>query len=288
MIRLRKKIYKTHINDLIKFKDKSPLDMVSAPPWMLMVSGACLVLGKYVSSQIYHTARSDRWIEIYGFVLGKRLGNLFIGITFFPVTNILRSSIAALPDLEHVSQLKREVASRFPDLEIVATIHSHPNSILIPSNADKVCFLKDNHVNIIAAPRRLLWGSPIKRLAGFYHSAGEIRRIKLFEIDKKEPELKDIDFMDLHPSNEELMDVGELTIEIAFGIYKVWIVSHPNLSLKKLSQKLSELFGKKIGFILIYQEKNKEWVYDPDMKVIDFFMQKGEHLVFPEFFEEVK
>ena len=145
LVKKRKKIYETHIEQLLKFREDSPFNQISTPPWKLKVSGACLVLTKYVSSQIYHTARSERWLEIYGFILGKRLGNLFIGITFFPITNILRSSIAALPDLEHVSQFKREIASRFPDLEIVCTVHSHPNSILLPSTADKICFLADNH-----------------------------------------------------------------------------------------------------------------------------------------------
>jgi hypothetical protein len=75
---------------------------------------------------------------------------------------------------------------------------------------------------------------------------------------------------------------------VDFGIYRVFIVSTPNLSLQKLCQKLTEVFGKKIGFIPIYKENEKTWVYDPDMKVVDYFLQDGEHLVFPEFFEEVK
>ena len=152
--RKRKKVYETHIQELLKFKDNSPLNHLSLPPWSLHIAGACLVLGKYVSSQIYHCARSNRWIEIYCFVLGRRLGDLFIGETFFEVTNILRSSNSALPDLEHVAQLKREVASRFPELEIVATIHSHPGGWLIPSLADKICFLADSHPNIIVSSFR--------------------------------------------------------------------------------------------------------------------------------------
>ncbi len=124
-------------------------------------------------------------------------------------------------------------------------------------------------------------------MAAFYHNVGRVRRIKLFEIDKKEPELKDIDFKELRPSMEELIKGGELATEIDFGIYKIRMVSHPNLSLKKLSQKLSELFGKRIGFVLLYKE-GKEWVYDPDMKVVNFFLKEGRHLIFPEIFEEVK
>jgi len=286
LMRRRKKIYETHINDLIKFKDKSPLDIVSVPPWKLKVSGACLILGKYVSSQVFHCAHSNRWMEIYGFILGKRLGDLFIGITFIEITNILRSSNSALADYEHVLQLKREIASRYPELEIVCTVHSHPGGLLIPSLPDKICFLSDPHPNIIVSPCRLLFGSPIKRLAAFYHTAGKVRKIKLFETDKKEVELEDIDFKELEPSKEELLNVGELATEIDFGIFKVWMVSHPNLSLKKLGQKLSELFGKRIGFVFLYKED--EWVYDPDMKVIDFVLKDGPHLVFPEFFEEIK
>lgn len=283
--RKRKKIYETHINDLTKFKDKSPLDIVSVPPWKLKVSGACLVLSKYVSSQIYHCARSNRWIEIYGFVLGKRFGDLFIGITFIEITNILRSSNSALPDLEHVLQLKREIASRYPELEIVCTVHSHPRGLLIPSMPDKICFLGDDHPNIIVSPCRLLFGSPIKRLAAFYHTAGKVRRIKLHEIDKKEVELKDIDIKELVPSKEELLNVGELAVEMDFGIFKIWMVAHPNLSLKKLGLKLSEIFGEKIRFAFIYKEN--DWIYNPDMKIVDFFLKDGNHLIFPEFFEEV-
>ena len=134
---------------------------------------------------------------------------------------------------------------------------------------------------------RLLWGSPIKRLAAFYHNSGKVRKIKLYEIDKKEVELKDIDIKELAPSKEELLNVGELATEIDFGIYKIWLVSHPNLSLKKLGNKLSELFGKKIGFVFLYKEANSGWIYDPNLKVVDFFLKDGDHLVFPEFFEEV-
>ena len=184
--------------------------------------------------------------------------------------------------------MKREVASRFPDLEIVCTVHSHPQSYFLwPSKADKICFLGDDHPNIIVSPMRLLWGSPIKRLAAFYHNSGKVRKIKLYEIDKKEVELKDIDIKELAPSKEELLNVGELATEIDFGIYKIWLVSHPNLSLKKLGNKLSELFGKKIGFVFLYKEANSGWIYDPNLKVVDFFLKDGDHLVFPEFFEEV-
>ncbi len=286
LVRRRKRIYETHIEKLLKFQNSSPFNQISAPPWKLKVSGACLVLGKYVSSQVYHCARSNRWQEIYGFILGKRFGDLFIGITFVPIANILRSRVAALPDYEHVLQLKREVASRFPELEIVCTVHSHPSGVLIPSTADKICFLADDHPNIIVSPCRLLFGSPIQRLAAFYHSAGKVRRIKLFETDNRDVELKDIDFKELEPSKEELLAGGELATEIDFGIYKIRMVSHPNLSLKKLSQKLSELFGKRIGFVLLYK-KGEEWAYDPDLKVVDFFLKDCDHLVFPEIFEEV-
>ncbi len=284
LMRKRKRIYETRIEQLLKFSNESPFNQISAPPWKIKVTGACLVLGKYLSSTIYHIVRSHRYVEIYGFILGKRFGDLFIGITFREVTNILHSSNSALPDLEHVFQLKREIASRYPELEIVCTVHSHPGGWLAPSLADKICFLSDPHPNMIVSPCRLLWGSPIKRLAAFYHSAGKVRKIKLHEIDKKEPELKDIDFKDLQPSKEELIKGGELATEIDLGIYKVWILSHVNLSLKKLSQKLSELFGKKIGFIPLF--KQDDWVYDPEMKLVDFFLTDGDHLLFPEFFEE--
>ena len=287
LVRRRKRIYETHIEKLLKFCDSSPFNQISAPPWKLKVSGACLVLGKYVTTQIYHCARSNRWIEIYGFVLGKRFGDLFIGITFVEITNILRSSNSALADYEHVLQLKREIASRHPELEIVCTVHSHPGGAIRPSLQDKIAFMMDDHPNIIVSPSRLLFGSPIKRMAAFYHSAGKVREIKLFETGKKEVELEDIDFKELEPSKEELLNVGELATEIDFSIFKIWIVSHPNLSLKKLSQKLSELFGEKIGFVLLYKE-GEEWVYDPNMKVIDFVLKDGKHLIFPEFFEEVK
>jgi proteasome lid subunit RPN8/RPN11 len=286
LMRKRKKVYETYIEHLLKFRNDSPLNLISTPPWSLKVSGACLVLGKYLSSNIYHIARSHRYVEIYGFILGKRIGDLFIGITFREVTNILHSINSALPDLEHVSQLKREIASHYPELEIVCTVHSHPGGLLLPSMADKICFLADGHPNIIVSPNRLLGGLPVRRLAAFYHSAGKVRRIKLSEIDKNEPELEDIDFKDLEPSKEELLDVGELATEIDFKIYKIWLISNPNLTLKKLGKKLSELFGEKIGFVFLYKED--KWVYDPDMKIVDFFLKDGDHLVFPEFFEEVK
>ena len=78
-----------------------------------------------------------------------------------------------------------------------------------------------------------------------------------------------------------------MATEIDFGIYKIFFVSSPNLTLKKLGKKLSEIFGKKIGFNFLYKEKDKGWMYDPAMKVVDFFLKDGDHLVFPEFFEEV-
>lgn len=286
LMKKRKTVYETRIEHLFNFRNESPLNQISSPPWKMSVSGACLVLGKYVSSQIYHAARSNRWIEIYGFILGKRLGDLFIGITFIEITNILRSPNSAMSDPLHVLELRNEIASRYPELEIVCAIHSHPSGVLRPSLPDKICFLADPFPNIIVSPSRLLWGSPIKRLAAFYHSSGKVRRIKLFETDKKEPEMKDIDFRELLPSKEELMDVGELAIEVDYCIFKLWLVSHPNLSLNRLCQKLSEMFDKKIGFIPIYWDKNG-WLYDPEMKVVDFFLKDGEHLIFPEFFEEV-
>jgi len=285
--RKRKKIYETHIYDLIKFKDKSPLDMVSSPPWKISVTGICLVLGKYVTTQIFHCARSNRWLEIYGFILGKRFGDLFIGNTFVEITNILHSSHAALPDYEHVLELKKEIASRYPELEIVCTCHSHPGGIILASRQDRIAFSLDNHPNIIVSPNRLLFGSPIKRMVAYHNFMGKVRRIKIFETDKQDVELEDIDFKELEPSKEELLNIGELATEIDFGIFKVWMVSHPNLSLKKLSLKLSELFGKRIGFAFLYKE-GEEWVYGPDLKVVDFFLKDGEHLIFPEFFEEVK
>ncbi len=284
--RKRKKVYETHIQDLLKFRDDSPFYQIATPPFTIRVSAACVVLGKYVSSTLYHMARSHP-TEIYAFVLGRRLGDLFVGETVFEVNNILQSSTSALADLTHVFEIKREVASRFPDLEIVCTVHSHPSGVLWPSKADKLCFLGDDHPNIIVSSRRLLWGSPIKRLAAFYHNSGKVRKIKLHEIDKKEVELKDIDIKELTPSKEELLDIGEMATEIDFNIYKVWLVSHPNLTLKKLGKKLSELFGDKIGFAFLYKEKNKDWTFDPTMKVIDYFLQDSDHLVFPEFFEEV-
>ena len=215
------------------------------------------------------------------------MGDLFIGETVFEVNNILQSTTSALADLSHVFEIKRDVASRFPDLEIVCTCHSHPQSgILWPSKADKLCFLADDHPNLIISSRRLLWGSPIKRLAAFYHSSGKVRRIKLHEVDKKEVELRDIDIKELVPSKEELLDIGEIATEVDFGIYRIWLVSHPNLTLKKLSKKLSEMFGEKIGFVFLYKEDF--WINDPNMKVVDYFLKEGDHLVFPEFFEEVK
>ena len=286
ILRKRKKVYETHIEQLLNLQDSSPFNQISSPPWEMKVSGACLVLGKYVSSQIYHCARSNRWMEIFGFVLGKRFGDVFIGITFIEITNILRSSNSALPDYEHVLQLEREISSRYPDLEIVCTVHSHPSGVIIPSFQDKIAFMMDDHPNIIVSPNRLLFGSPIRRMAAFYHNAGKVRRIKLFEVNKEEVDLEDIDFRELEPSKEELLRSGELTAEIDFGMFRVWMVFHPNITLKKLSAKLSELFGKRTGFIFLYHEDG--WIYDPSMKVIDFFIKEGEHLAFPEFFEEVK
>jgi len=285
--RRRKKVYETHIQDLLKFRVDSPLNHLSVPPWSLQITGACVVLTKYVSSTLYHIARSHP-MEIYAFVLGRRLGDLYIGETVFEVNNILQSRTSAAPDPTHVFEIKKEVASRFPDLEIISIAHSHPGfgNLLMPSQADKICFLSDPFPNLIISPSRLFWGSPIKRIAAYFHHGGKVRKIKLFETDKKEVELEDIDFKELEPSKEELLNVGELATEIDFSIFKVWMVSHPNLSLKKLSQKLSELFGKRIGFVFLYKED--EWVYDPDMKVIDFVLKDGPHLVFPEFFEEVK
>jgi len=287
LARTRKKIYETHVSKLIKFNNESPFNQISSPPWKLKVSGACLVLSKYVSSQIYHCARSNRWIEIYGFVLGKRLGDLFIGITFIEITNILRSSNSALADYEHVLQLKREIASRYPELEIVCTVHSHPGGIIMPSLQDKIAFMMDDHPNIIVSPCRLLFGSPIKRLAAFYHTAGKVRKIKLFETYKKEVELEDIDFKELEPSKEELMDIGELAIEVDFGVFRTLMNAGPSVTMKQICLKLSGLFGEKMNFIPVYKDE-EGWVHDPDMKAVEFFMKDGEHLIFPELLGEVK
>jgi proteasome lid subunit RPN8/RPN11 len=187
LIRNRQRIFETYIDQLLMFRDESPLDMVSAPPWSLSVSGACLVLGKYVSLQVYNEACSYPWQEVFGFILGRRLGDLFIGITFVPIKNELCSPSKAVPDLYHVMEMKNVVASRFPDLEIISTVHSHPNGVLQYSEKDEICFLTDSHPNIIVSPRRLLWDPPLKRLVAYYHSFGKVRRIKIYEIDKKEP-----------------------------------------------------------------------------------------------------
>jgi len=286
LTRRRKTVYETHISDLLRFKNESPFNIVSSPPWQLRIAGPCMVLGKYVTTQIFHTARSNRWIEIFGFVLGKRFGEVFMGNTFVEITNALHSGTAALPDFEHVLELKREVASRYPELEIVATIHSHPNGVLRPSLQDKIAFMTDDHPNVIVSPLPLFWGSPIKRIAAFYHSHGKVRGIRIFETDKRDVELKDINFKEITSTKEEMLKSRELATEIDFGVFKVWLVSHPGITLKKLTAKLSEMFGKKIRFAFLYKEK--EWVYDPDLSVLDYFMKDGEHLVFPETFEEVK
>ena len=284
--RLRKKIYETHVAELLKSSNESPLNRMAVPPYKMKISGTCLVLSKYLSLSIYNEAKSYRWQEIYAFILGKRYGNLFIGITFVPITNELRSPTEAAPDLSHVLELKNVIASRYPELEIVATCHSHPSGILLASDADMKCFKRETTPNIIISPQRLLFGYPIRRMVAYHNFMGKVRKIKLFETDKKEVELEDIDFKELEPSKEELLDIGELATEVDFGIFKVWLVSSPNLSLKKLGLKLSELFGKRIGFVFLFKED--EWVYDPDLKVADFFLKDGDHLVFPELFEEVK
>ncbi|MCU0849742.1 MAG: Mov34/MPN/PAD-1 family protein [Candidatus Thermoplasmatota archaeon] len=286
LLRRRKTIYETHISDMLRFKNITPYNDISAPPWKIKVSGTYLVLGKYVSTQIYHNAKSHRFMEVMGFVLGKRFGEVFMGMTFVEVTNALHSSSAALPDFKHVVELKKEVASRYPDLEIVVTIHSHPNGLIQPSGQDKIAFLLDDHPNIIVSPLPLLWGSPLKRMAAYHHSQGKVRRIRIFETDKRDVELKDIEFREIAPSKEELIKSRELTTEIDFGVFKVWMVSHPGVTLKKLNAKLSDLFGKKVRFAFLYKDEN--WTYDPDLSVLDYFVKDGEHLVFPETFEEVK
>lgn len=286
LARRRKRVYETHISDLLRFKNESPFNQVSSPPWQLKISGSCLILGKYVSTQIFHAARSNRYMEIMGFVLGKRFSEVFMGNTFVEITNMLHSGTAVLPDFEHVAELKREVASRYPELEVVGTIHSHPNGIIQPSTQDKLAFKFDDHPNIIVSPLPLLWGSPLKRMAAYYHFHGKVRRIRIFETNKRDVELKDIEFKDIAPTKEEMLKSRELATEIDFGVFKVWLVSHPGITLKKLTAKLSELFGKKIRFAFLYKEK--DWVYDPDLSVLDYFMKDGEHLVFPESFEEVK
>jgi len=288
LMRKRVRIYETHVEQLLKYSNESPLNCIDAPPFKIKISGACLVLSKYLSLLIYNEARSYRWQEIYGIILGKKFGDLYIGIIFIPVTNKLCSPTAAAPDLNHLMEFKNIIAYRYPELEIVGTCHSHPSGTLAPSDADLECFKRDLAPNVIISPRKLLFGSPLKRMVAYHNFMGHVRKIKLHEIDKKEIDLVDIDFKEFEPSKEELLDFGELTTEITFGKYRIIFVSSPNLSLKKLGNKLSEIFGEKIGFNFLYKEKDKKWVSKPDMKVIDYFLQDGDHLVFPEFFEEVK
>lgn len=286
IIRRKKRIYATDITKLLEFKDKSPLDQISAPPWNIRISGTCLILGKYVTTQIYHAARSNRWTEIYGFVLGKRFGDLFIGVTFVEITNILRSVSAALPDFEHVQELKEEISSRYPDLQIVSIIHSHPNGLLRPSKADIICFLRDDFPNVIVSPLRLYHGSPINRMAAFYHTAGIVRKIKLLETDKKETEITDINFEDIKPSKAEILKAKELSSEIDFGVFKMRMTFNPSVTVKHVCERLSKEFGNKIKFVLLCNDGN--WIFDPGLNIIDFFMKDGDQLVFPELFEEVK
>lgn len=279
----RKKIYETHIDDFLNHKDESPLNHLSSPPWKIKVSGSCLIFSKYVSTQIYNCARSKKWMEIYGFVLGKRYGNLFIGITFVEVTNMLRSRVAAMPDPSHLLELEREISAKYPDLEIVSTVHSHPSGVTSPSFADKRCFRRDSHPNIIVSPLRLVFGTSINRMTAYYHFHRKIRKIKIIEIDKKEVELDDIDFDEIKPTDEELLSGRGISIEVDFGIYKVWMVSHPSVTVEKLCDKLTGLFGKEMRFLFLYWDK--EWIFDPEMNLIDFLLHDGDHLVFPELYK---
>lgn len=286
--RKRKKIYETHVEKPLKFSSESPYSHIASPPFTLKISGSCLVLSKYLALTIYNEARSyNRWQEIYAFILGKRFGDLFIGTTFVPITNELFSPTEAAPELSHVMELESVIASRYPELETVCIVHSHPSGILDYSEADRRCFLTNDHPNIIVSPRKLLSGSPLKRMAAYYHYMGEVRRIKIYETDKEEPDLKDIDLNEITPSKEELMDIGELATEVDFGVFKAWITSHPNVTMKQICRKLSGLFGEKMNFIPVYKSE-EGWVHDPDMKAVEFFMKNGEHLIFPELLGEVK
>ena len=288
LMRKRIKIYETYVEQLSEYRDESPLNCIEVPPFKIKISGACLVLSKYLSLLMYNEARSYRWQEVYGLILGTKFGDLYIGIIFIPVTNKLCSPTAAAPDLNHLMEFKNIIAFRYPELEIVGTCHSHPAGTLAPSDADLECFRRDSAPNVIISPRKLLFGSPLKRMVAYHNFNGKVRKIKLHEIDKKDIDLVDIDYSEFEPSKEELVDFGELTTEITFGKYRIIFVSSPNLSLKKLGNKLAEIFGDKIGFNFLYKEKEKGWVVSKaDMKVIDYFLQDGDHLVFPEFFEEV-
>jgi len=287
LARKRKKIYETHVEKPLKFGKKSPYGYVASPPYTLKLSGAALVLSKFLALTVYNEARSYSWQEVYAYILGKRFGDLFIGTTFVPITNKLRSEIEAAPDPSHVMEMESVVASNYPELEIVATLHSHPSGCLSYSEADRQFFLATNHVNVIISPRKLFRSSPLKRLAAYYHYMGEVRRIKIYETDKKEPDLGDVDLNEIAPSKEELMDAGELAIEADLGVFKAWMVASPQVSMKKICHRLSKMFGDKMNFIPAYRGE-EGWVNDPDMKAVEFFKQEGEHLIFPELLEEKK
>lgn len=287
LYRRRKKIYEAHIEKPPKFGNESPYNYVASPPFTLKLSGACLVLSKYLALTIYNEARSYKWQEVYAYILGKRFGDLFIGTTFVPITNELCSPNEAAPELSHVMEMESVVASNYPELEIVCIVHSHPSGVLDYSDADRECFLANDHPNIIVSPGKLLSGSPLKRLAAYYHYMGQVRRIKIYETDKEEPDLDDVDLNEIAPSKEELMDAGELAIEADFGVFKAWMVASPQVSLKKICRRLSKMFGDKMNFIPAYRGE-EGWVNDSDMKAVQFFMTEGEHLIFPELLEEKK
>ena len=139
-------------------------------------------------------------------------------------------------------------------------------------------------MNVIVAPRKLLWDSPVKRLAAYYHSSGEIQKIKIYEHDKEDLELKDVDLKEISPSKEELMDIEEITIEVDFGVFNVMISAYPKVTMKQICCKLSELFGNKMKFIPVCRG-DEGWLYDSNIKAVDFFLKDGEHLIFPELLE---
>jgi len=279
--RRRKTIYETRVEPLTNFDESSPFGRISIPPWKLRVSGVCLVLTRYVASQIYNCARSNRWMEIYGFVLGKRFGNLFVGVTFIEITNALRSSDSALPEHSHVLQFRREIAARYPDLEIVAEVHSHPSGALIPSEQDRIAFMEVDYPNIIVSPGRLLFGSPLRRMAAFYPLAGKVRRIRILETGGEDAGPGDVDLSSLEPSREELLNSGEIVIEADFGIFKTWVVAHPGATVRELGLRLSRLFGGRIRFLFLHREENG-WVHNPGLRIAEYFLKEGEHLLLPE------
>lgn len=286
IVHRKKKVYETSITNLSEYNNKSPLDQISAPPWNIRISGAILILKDFVITQMYHAARSNRYKEICGFVLGKRFGELFIGETFVEITNSLHSRTKALEDVAHVQDLKEEIASRYPDLQIVSTVHSHPNGVLCPSEADIRCFLRDDHPNIIVSPLRLYRSSPVDRIAVYYHYAGAVRQMKLVEIFKKDTEIEDINLDDLKPSKADILKARELSAEIDFNVFRIHMVFNPKAKVKDACEQLSKEFGDKIRFNLLSDDGDR--IFNPDMNIVDFFLSDGKKLVYPELFGEVK